>query len=124
MTVFGADHVGPGPLTFTFPPSAKTAVCWTVVAAPGSVLRTVIDVSGDLETSHSVGIDGPTGIVLAIFGIGQQEPLQVEPPFQQLEQVHTASPGATCVTAWSRSPRATVRWGQPGHAMAAAVEVG
>lgn len=124
LTAFAATDVSPGRLTIGLPSGTRATTCWSIVEAEGSVLRTVANPMGALETSHSVTMPEPTGLVVAAWGIGQEVPAAVQPPFHELGQVHTVNPGATCLTAWGTTDTATATWSQPGHSIAIAVELG
>jgi hypothetical protein len=124
LFAFAASNVRPGPLTIGLPTGTRATTCWSIVEARGSVLRTITNPAGALETSHSITMPDPTGLVVAAWAIGQEVPATVEPPFQELGQVHTVNPGATCLSAWGLADTATATWSQPGHSIAIAVELG
>jgi hypothetical protein len=124
LSAFAASNVRPGRLAIRLPEGTRATTCWSIVQGKGSVLRTSTQAVGALETSHSVTLPDPTGLVVAAWGIGQEVPAMVEPPFHELGEVHTVNPGATCLTAWGTTDTATATWSQPGHSIAIAVELG
>lgn len=122
---FWATGVKPGPLTIRYPDSVDQSTMWTVAQAPGSILGSASNPGGELETTHSVSLPAPpSGIVIAAFGVGQDD-VKVDPPFKELVRSEPSRIGATCVLAWAWGQgTASVSFTPPGHSIATAIVLG
>lgn len=127
LSVYYAIGAQPGTLTISGLVPPKTHLTWSVAQGGNSIVQTATDVTGALETSHSVTLAAaPEGAVVAGFLVGQQGTVDDGPPYVDLGQGHTSF--FTTFSEWDVDgpgdyQTATAYWTQPGHSIGTAIEV-